>query len=614
MATSDTTEVTFLEADLRVRLDDQGRVRSISGRARIPPPHERISFEDPVRADVGFFRGEFLNSERELGILLRDDTDYFVFDVQVAFQMNIATGDTGEDATRPVVVKAPLGGRALMVVDYTDPMYYTFGAQDLLGAAGHGWSLRQRLPYRPVLPVDTVGAFDGGSIRTGTIPIFKVLSLEGEIVDNEYTEIHMTREDPFASGLRKGYRAGVNGDVAMDLFVKDVAGIELPLVGTSGGIWGEGGTDGVFRGHLFLRGKTTNDFSWWPTFIPARPIAELDGDAFVTHTGDFSVGLEGRYGWRFADGDQTMAGGFRFDPDALTLRGTISGPELDFPSTGEVTEDATRLDVAPPETLLDAVATEVNDRVLPRIEEARSAWEELQQATEDYEFELSLRGLRSALPTIVDRAKSELDDGIDAAIRSQDGEIWEGALRDHLRRADDPYHRELDALKAAALEIEDDDRTRAEIERALRAVASRKIFSTTFTYRDPVFGTVLYRRTISFRILSDSQAARLVEAADNVRFIEETSDRMIALRDVYEQVEDRELFEQVRDDLREGVLQMRGIEELGLVFPRDGEPGRAGLTVTIDGRRYEGGALGSLTLASLMERLPGIMIEALKVN
>ncbi|HUF74860.1 MAG TPA: hypothetical protein VMM35_01215 [Longimicrobiales bacterium] len=92
IATSDTTTITFLDADLRVRKDASGNVTSISGTAEIPPPHERIEFEDPVRANVGFFTGEYLNREGDIGILLNDDTDYFVFDFGLAFQMKHRDG------------------------------------------------------------------------------------------------------------------------------------------------------------------------------------------------------------------------------------------------------------------------------------------------------------------------------------------------------------------------------------------------------------------------------------------------------------------------------------------------------------------------------------------
>lgn len=79
--TGEGKRITFRGANVDVRFDANGRLRSISGKVQIPSPHARIAFADPIRADVGVFTGRFLNEHRDLGILLKDDTDYFVFDV-----------------------------------------------------------------------------------------------------------------------------------------------------------------------------------------------------------------------------------------------------------------------------------------------------------------------------------------------------------------------------------------------------------------------------------------------------------------------------------------------------------------------------------------------------
>jgi hypothetical protein len=613
MATSDSSEVVFHNADVQVRFDAAGRVTGLEGEVEIPSPHERVSFENPVRARVGLYTGRYLNEQGDLGILLQDDTDYFVYDIGVSLQMNVATGDTGEDADKPIVVKAPLGGRILMVVDYTDPMYYTFGSQDLIGSSGVGWSLHQRIPFRPENPVQDLGAFDGGSTRVGSFTVLKVVSVEGQLVDNNYTEVHMVEEDPFSSDLRRGYQAGFNGTASLDLFMKDIVGIDLPLAAASGGVWGELSTDRGFQGHAYVRGRTTQDYSWWPGFIPARPVTELDVQGFVKSDGDFDVALEGEYGWDFPGGRQSMAGSFELRPDAMTLQGSFHAAADTLAVGGVVTRDATTLFVQPPQSLLDGVADRVNQEVMPRIDEAQKAWENLQKATQDYEFELSLRGLRSALPDIADRAKAELQKQVASAIASQKGKIWYGDFRDHMNAAAAPYYRQLDALKAAAQDIRDNQQTRDAIEAALRGLAAKKIFRTTYKYTAPLVGT-LYSRTVTVRILTDAQAAKLIEAADNVKYIEETSNRRISMKQIYDQVDDKALFEQVRDDIRDGVIQIRGIDELGVVCRHDADPASFDLYVVIDGRRHEAGSIPALTVSSLLERLPDIMIDALKVD
>ncbi len=92
---TDEGDVNFANANLDVSFDDQGRVRNITGTTEIPSPSKRIEFANPVQADVGFFSGKFLNDNRDFGILLKEDTDYFVFNFQVTLEMRIATGETG---------------------------------------------------------------------------------------------------------------------------------------------------------------------------------------------------------------------------------------------------------------------------------------------------------------------------------------------------------------------------------------------------------------------------------------------------------------------------------------------------------------------------------------
>jgi len=252
----------------------------------------------------------------------------------------------------------------------------------------------------------------------------------------------------------------------------------------------------------------------------------------------------------------------------------------------------------------------VNDEVLPRIEEAEQAWHDLQEATGDYEFELSLRGIRDDIPRWVDEGRSRLAAGVSSAIASQDGEIWEGDLRSKIQAADNVYYSQLAELKAAAQNATDNATTRAVLERELREMAARKIFRFTYSYQ--IFGQTVYSTTVTRRILSDSQANRLIEAADNVYRIQETSDRKIQLQSVYDTVNERELFEQVRDDLEDGLLGMRTIEELGFVFVHDA-PG-FGLYAVIDNNTYQAGTIEGLTIEELMKELPDVMLEALKIN
>jgi hypothetical protein len=533
-----------------------------------------------------------------------------VYDVATALEMRIATGETGAAATKPLVVRAPIGGRILMVVDYKDPMYYVYGAHDLLGGAGIGWSYNGRIPFAPTHAVAGLGTFSGKNTRVGTFPVFKVLSVTGQLVDNSYNEVHLSLEDPFGSRLRAGYQAGFNGEMSLDLFLKDIVGLEIPIAAGSGGVWGEASTQNLLRGHAYAVGATSRDASWWPAFIPARPVVGLEVEAFLKSDGDFKVGLAGEYGWQLASATHTMSGSFELTPAAMTLRGSVKDGNVTLSVTGRVSRDNTTVYVTPPEQLISAISADVNKQLSTQIASAQRAWEDLKKATNDYELELSLRGLRSAIPAVVDQAKRLLTDGINSALASHQGTIYYSELRSQVQAAAAPYYAMLDQLKAAALDMRDNAQTREAIEAALRAVAARKIFR--MTYQQRVLGIVVYTVNIERRIMSDADAARILSAANNVKYIQETSDIKIRAQQIYDRIPDRQIFEQVRDDMKNGVIQMAAISELGLVFAHNSNT--FSVYAVIGGQRHELGAIDALSVAELAAALPAVMIRVLRSN
>ncbi|MDH4037719.1 MAG: hypothetical protein OEX18_08775 [Candidatus Krumholzibacteria bacterium] len=599
--------VSFVNADLDVSFDEKGRVRNITGTTEIPSPHERIEFANPVQADVGFFSGKFLNENRDFGILLKEDTDYFVFNFAVTLEMSIATGETGDGATRPVKVRAPLGGQLLMIMDFNDPMYYVYGAQDLIGNAGTGWSLHGRIPFAPWHPVEGMGNFDGKNTRVGSFPILKVIQVSGQMVDNNYTEVHLSLEDPFTSDLRMGYQCGYNGAMALDLFLKDIVGVEIPIAEGSGGMWREASVQDIFQGHAYVNGLTA-DLDWWPAFIPAKPVAALETSGFVKSDLDFDISVAGEFGWNLPAGKgKTLTGHFGFAPEALTLGGSVRDDATVYNIEGRVTRDETTVWTVPPQSILDGVSNGVTDELDDRIAEAEQAWNNLQDATKDYEFELSLRGLRSSLPGVVDTAKKALSDGIAAELRKHEGEDYYSQLKTHLYAADNTYYEQLNRLKAAAQQIQDNDATRNEIEAALRSAASKKIFSTTFKYK--VLGVTVKTVNVSRRVMSDSQANQLITAADNVKYIKETYDRKVSMQQIYDTVPDKEIFEQVKDDIENGVIMIDDLGEIGFVYGHDSKVFNVYAVVGED--RFDLGAVDLFSVVDITAAVTSAIVDGL---
>jgi len=599
---------TFANADLDVRFAGDGSVRSISGSAHIPSPDPHVTFADPVRADIGWFAGRVLNQNADIGIPLREDTEYFVYHVSTAFEMRIATGETGEDAVRPLKVRAPIGGQILMIVDPSDPMYYVYGEHDLIGGAGIGWSRHARIPFIPRHPVEGLGAFEGRNTRTGSFTVLKVLTVTGQMVDNEMNELHLSLDDPFSSELRMDYQVGYNGEMALDLFLKDIAGLEIPIGEGSGGMRRQLSTRGEFHGHAYVNGMTTNDFSWWPTFIPARPASSLRTSGFLMSSGDFDITIAGQYGWDLPTGRQAMRGSFNLMPSAMTLTGEVQNADITWGLRGTVTKDATTVAYLPPQQILDGIRPALDAEVGRRVADADAAWNNLQDATKDYEFELSLRGIRSSLPAIVDAAKKQLANQIAAALRDHDGTIYEGQLRSHLYDADDTYYAQLDALKAAALNAHDNATTRKAIENALRAVAARRVFSTTFRYK--VLGKTVKTVNINERIMSDANANKLITAANNVKYIGETSNRKLKMHQIYDAIPSKQIFERVRSQIADGTAQIPQLTEAGFVISHD-KVGTFGVYAILGGTRHELGEIDPFDPADVIGAVSRVVVDGL---
>ncbi|MEZ4425659.1 MAG: hypothetical protein R3E98_19855 [Gemmatimonadota bacterium] len=586
--------VEFVDASMSLRYDESGRVVAVSGTAKVPPPSDRIQFAEPLEADIGLFSGAFLNRERELPIRLQDDTDYFVYRIKAAFEMRIATGETGANATKPLVVRAPIGGEILMIVDYTDPMYYVYGAQDLIGDAGIGRSFHGRIPFVPDLPVNGLGTFDGQNTRTGSFTLYKVIAVSGQMVDNETSEVHLALADPFATDVSRSYQAGYNGEAQLDLFFKDFVGLEIPLGRASGGVFGSASLQNGLGAHAYVRGETA-DFSWWPTFLPVKPASSLDVEGFVQSTGAFGISLEGQYGWQFPFGTAAYTGRFSMSPDSIGLTGGLVAGTQTFEVSGGITNRATSLDIKPPTALVDLMTADVQARISDEIASAEKAWNDLQKATGDYEIELSLRGLRTQIPGMVDYAKAEINRQISSRLSSHSGTVYYSSLRNAVYAQRDTYFRELDALKAAARQIQDNAATRKAIEDTLRRVAARKIM--TITYRHKVLGITVKTVTVSVRVLTDAQAAQLLQAADHVKYIKETSDLKLQMQQIYDTVPGKELFEKAKAGLVNAPL----VQSVGMEILH--QSGSVSVYVILGGQRHSLGQVNPFDVPAMAARL-----------
>ncbi len=174
------------------------------------------------------------------------------------------------------------------------------------------------------------------------------------------------------------------------------------------------------------------------------------------------------------------------------------------------------------------------------------------EADADYEFELSLRGLRQALPGITDAVKREINkvpDVVYDKVRSRviteidkyrcpvvvcliSKSSRNSIASSIARRAEDraeseirPYISLMTELKTLAQGDSDEELLDA-LESALRLAYSYRTFNRTIRYEVgiPKVLTKTFSYEINERILDAETAARILEAADNIHLIPATSD------------------------------------------------------------------------------------------
>lgn len=600
----DGEQTSFANADLDVSFDDEGRLEDVSGTVQVPPPNDNVSFADPFQADVGFFNGKFLNENRDFPILLEDDTDYFVFHIGVAVSMSVHDDDS--DSESEIVVKVPIGGQILMIADYNDPMWFTYGEQDLIGASGNGTSIRGHLPYVPIRPAKDIYSFEGKSIRVGTATVAKLFSVTGTIIEGSSSGLKLY-ENPIDAELTAGYVYGVNGAMEFSLPVKDVVEFNMPIAEGSAAMRADASSKGNAFAGAFINGLAAPDLDWWPDIVPIKPLASLSVSGNIETTGAFDVKMAGEFGITAFGDPEELAGSFHATAQDLTLTGAVVNGDDTYQIKGVIDSDALTVSVAPPDALLDRISGAVNDELDQSIAEAEQAWQDLQDATDDYEFELSLRGLRPLIPEAMDTAKSQLSKNIAAQLAKHKDEAYYDSLKSFLHSKDDKYYNALNNLKAQAQSTTDSDAWRNAIESALRTAAGYKYFDETYKYK--VLGVTVKTVHIKIRILSDSQVSKLTTAADNVKYIAETSDRMIQAQQIYDNIPDKEIFERVKDDIENGVVQIPTMTEFGYVQPL----GSSDLSIfaMIDGERREMGTVNIFDLPAMSAAVADVMVDIL---
>jgi len=592
ITTPEDEEVVLEEAVITVEYNDDGTIKKMEGTANVPSPTDYMEFTDPVQADLGYYTGKWLNENWDLDIQLIDERFYLAFKIAVALELKVGA-NSDPNATKPLSIKPPVGGHILYIFDYTDPFYYYSAAQDALGSMSFGESFQGYIPYVPIQPVDKIVTFNGKSVRGGTFPIFKVIEVSGVMIQGTDFNVELVEENPFPLNFSAGYGAGVNGEFELSLPISSWITFAIPLGEASAAIKAEAGTNGV-KAQAFLNGLAKPDNSWWPEVIPVKPGGQIRTSGYVQQDGEFDLELSGDFNLELPSNTYAVEGIMGANNEAFTMAGSVLANGLTWAAEAEFRKNETEFSAKPPEELMQNINSLVNSNIDSAFTKAETALADLEKATADYEFELSLRGLRSTIPTIVSEAKKRIADEIAAGIKSGKDQankilsdnglaLCGDNISSQVNKLDDPYIKALDRLNNAVKTTNDNATTRSEIEGALRDLAKLNRLKTSVTVTITagnkavkVGGVTItpkctitndYKRTVSIdvEVLTSEQVALLNTAADNVKYIAETSDIKIKAEEIYNKIPAKEIIEELKTDIQNGTKTIPSIEEVGFI-------------------------------------------------
>lgn len=583
--------IRFEESEnLEVTFDTEGNLLSIEGRARIPSPNECLEFKDPVQFNLGYFKGAYINENFYLGFPLNETRPYFVFRIEAGLEMSICTnGDPS--ATKPLSIAAPGGGHLLYVMDSNDPFFYFEGKQDQLGSLALGASAQGQIEYAPVQPVEQISGFSGRSVRKGSVafPALKILEAKDVIfIQNADFNADLVAEDPLKN-ISAGYQGGLNGALNLALSAAGFLTFEVPVGQGSAAITVEAGSGG-FQARAFVNGLVDPDLSWWPSILPIKPDGQLRTRGFIQEGGQFDIGMEGAFGIQVPGETKAAEGNITADNNGIGMTGEVLSNGETWKAGAYFREDETEMIAMPPAHLLENKDQWIKEQIDAQFEKVDAARSELEEALENYQIELSLRGLRKDLPPALDRIADLIEDvrsdirnqansAVNAELDKRDAKLcsWESNTPSQAaNNALQPYINALNRMEKAVQPELDDEEARKELEAALQALISRKNLNFSYTFK--VKGTKSWlpcssvssfsfskKITVNKSILNDSQLDLLEKAADNVQHIRPAEERYFDAQAIVDSLPSREALEELKQDIQSGVKTIPAIGGAGYV-------------------------------------------------
>lgn len=196
-----------------------------------------------------------------------------------------------------------------------------------------------------------------------------------------------------------------------------------------------------------------------------------------------------------------------------------------------------------------------------------------QDATKDYEVELSLRGMRTVVPPITDAIIAEIDRKIVSNLNAR----WpktstifgtieapgKSTALSYARSQADPHEARLRELKRR-MQSADSATTRAALDAAIRAVLANR--QLRITYRVPVVGTTI--TILDDTVIDAAMVTRLNTALAGLRALPEASTRKVGAEEAWNRIPKREILRQTGDAIEKGIAAaIPRVESIGFRFP-----------------------------------------------
>ncbi|WP_276391007.1 hypothetical protein [Eudoraea chungangensis] len=607
-------EVIFDNADIDVSFNDDGSLQSLVGNVEVPPLENFFEFAEPLQAEIGFFSGKFLNDNRNYEIVLKDERFYFVFNIQANIELKIGVNDD-PNATKPLSI-SPGSAGIVLITDYTDPMFFFSLGGGVAGGDGEdnnqngdnnngnnnnnnsndgrllgvsfGGSFGGNIVYVPTNPVDDVVSFGAKTVVGGSASFFKIIEMSGLLYENKGFSVDADLRDPLASEFGVGYRSGFNGSLDLALEINSFISFGFPIAEGSAAVVAEASTASGVQARAFINGIVDPDLSWYPNFIPIKPDGSLNAEGYVNQNGEFDIAAAGSFSIETPNNTQEIEGSIRLSNPAFEIGGKYTKNDQEWSVNAAIKKDESEVLVKAPNNFVTGLDVEISQRIDSTLAVAEDALSNLEQATSDYEFELSLRGLRQVLPTIISNALQTIDEQVDEGIA-------EGRRRARAELDDrgrvlcsdnipsivngivDRYRNALVRMRNAVNNENDTEQTRTELEASLRQLANLNRVNETVTAEirsDWKFtGCVIPLATnrdvsLNFEVLTNTQVNQLNTAADNVKFIAETSDILVSAQAIFDAVpteEIRDRLDQIKQDIGTQVRTYSNFSGVGFV-------------------------------------------------